>query len=110
MNAASEGCTSRRVCSTLKSPMPNPARYQGKNLGFEGGNRGVAAYRKTPIKAMPPAAISKFVGLTRCHRQLAERRCLMENDVSTKRSKPVNTSSWRDENAPPVMNRAIMQP
>jgi len=34
------GVYQSEACSTLKNPMPNPARYQGKNL-IRGGNRGV---------------------------------------------------------------------
>jgi hypothetical protein len=41
-NSASEDFTRFRAESTLKSPIPNPAKYHGKNCGLAGENIGVA--------------------------------------------------------------------
>jgi hypothetical protein len=90
--------------------MPKAARNQGKNLGFDGGNQGVAAYRNPAIKMTPAAAMNKFLVLTPCQCQPAERRCRTERDRNTERSTPAKMTSCREENATPVTNKTIMQP
>ena len=87
-----------------------PARIQGKNLGFDGGNQGVAAYRNPAIKMTPAATVNKFLVLTPCQCQPAERRCRTERDRNTERSTTANMISCREENAPPGTNKTIMQP
>src|SRR5215472_16603986 len=57
-NSASDGYTIRRELKIPNDPMPSPAKYQGRKRWSDGGNRGLAEYKKNAAARTVPIANS----------------------------------------------------